>query len=56
MRLVFLRDARQKNLAKDQLSEDTRSADQPAEPKVRWGRRLDRRDEAVAQFEDPVHV
>ena len=26
------------------------------EPKVRWGRRLDRRDEAVAQFEDPVHI
>ena len=26
------------------------------EPKVRWGRRLDRRDEAVAQFEDPVHM
>ena len=27
VRLAFLRDARQKNLAKDQLSEDTRSAD-----------------------------
>ena len=28
----------------------------PLEPKVRWGRRLDRRDEAVAQSEDPMHV
>ena len=28
----------------------------PLEPKVRSGRRLVRRDEAVVQFEDPVHV